>query len=289
MSADRIAVRGVRCWAAHGVLDQEKVVPQPFDVDVEVDVDTAAAGAHDDLDASVSYALLAQDVVQVLSGPPVDLLETLAARVAEAALARPLVEAATVTVHKPHAPVGAPFTDAAVTVRRERSVPVVVALGANLGNAPRTLALAVRSLTGPGGPLRDACCSDLVVTDPVGGPEQPDYVNAVVTAVTSRPARLLLADLHAVEARFGRTRDVRWGARTLDLDLVAYGDTVSDDPHLTLPHPRAHERGFVLVPWLDADPAATLAVDGESVAVADLLDRVGRDGVRPGPAWPVLP
>lgn len=283
---DTVAIRGVTAWACHGVLPSEKELAQPFGVDIELEVDLAAAGATDDLTESVSYAEVARDALAVLQGPSVDLLETLAARIAEACLRRELVEAVTVTVHKPHAPVGVAFTDASVTVRRERRVPVVIALGANLGDAGRTLARAVAALRSS---VRDVVVSELVETDPVGGPEQPVYLNAVLVGTTSRPAGRLLADLHAVEARFGRTREVRWGARTLDLDLIRYGDLTSEDPTLTLPHPRAHERSFVLVPWLDADPTARLLVDGVERPVAELLAGLGTAGVRPGPAWPVVP
>lgn len=88
----------------------------------------------------------------------------------------------------------------------------------------------------------------------------------------------LLERAHAVEEAFHRVRDERWGPRTLDVDIVAYAEVVSDDPHLTLPHPRAHERAFVLAPWLDVDPEAALPGRGR---VADLLAAVTRDGVAP--------
>jgi 7,8-dihydro-6-hydroxymethylpterin-pyrophosphokinase len=107
----------------------------------------------------------------------------------------------------------------------------------------------------------------------------------VIVVETERGARALLDDLHAIEAEYGRTRDVRWGPRTLDLDLITYDDQRSADPNLELPHPRAHERAFVLVPWRDADPAASLPDHG---SVADLLaDRdpsecILLDGVRAG-------
>src|SRR5699024_862390 len=113
-----------------------------------------------------------------------------------------------------------------------------------------------------------------------GGPEQPRFTNSVLLATTALPPRALLARLHAVEARHGRVREVRWGARTLDLDLIQYGDpaagtdVVGDDPVLLLPHPRAHERGFVLAPWARLDPEARLRVDGDVVPVTDLLARL---------------
>lgn len=90
------------------------------------------------------------------------------------------------------------------------------------------------------------------------------------------PPSSLLERAHAVEEAFHRVRDEHWGARTLDVDIVAYAEVVSDDPQLTLPHPRAHERAFVLAPWYDLEPGAQLPGRG---AVADLLDHVTREGV----------
>lgn len=165
---------------------------------------------------------------------------------------------------------------------------VVLALGANLGDAAATLDSAVRSLRAVDGVTVTAVSAPFVTT-PVGGPPQPDYVNAVVLVATTLGPRRLLAAVHAVEAAHGRERSVRWGARTLDVDLVAWGapgaagEVVSVDPVLTLPHPRAHERAFVLVPWADVEPAARLRLpDGSVAAVADLVPlATDAAGVRP--------
>jgi len=118
--------------------------------------------------------------------------------------------------------------------------------------------------------------SPVYQTAPVGGPEQPDYLNAVVIAETTMPARAVLERCLSLEDAYGRVRDERWGPRTLDLDLIVYGDEVSNSPGLTLPHPHAHERAFVLAPWHDADPQAQLPGHG---AVADLLAALGTAGV----------
>jgi dihydroneopterin aldolase/2-amino-4-hydroxy-6-hydroxymethyldihydropteridine diphosphokinase len=167
-------------------------------------------------------------------------------------------------------------------------VEVVLALGANLGDRAGTLRAAVAELDATPG-LTVLAVSTPVETDPVGGPDQPDYLNAVVLGVTTLPPEELLAACHRVEAGHGRERAVRWGARTLDVDVVAYGspgspgEVVSDAPELTLPHPRAHERAFVLAPWHEVRPAATLRLpDGWVRPVADLLaEAADRDGVRP--------
>jgi dihydroneopterin aldolase / 2-amino-4-hydroxy-6-hydroxymethyldihydropteridine diphosphokinase len=288
---DVIRLTGVRAFGHHGVLDHEKRDGQDFVVDVTLTLDLRPAGTSDDLAQTVNYAEVAADVVGVVTGPPRDLIETVAEEIAARALARPLVEAVEVTVHKPQAPVGVPFGDVEVVVRRERDVPVVIALGANLGrpdgaDPAATVAAAARRLHRVRG-LRAVRLSGLYGSAPVGGPEQPDYVNAVAVARTRLAPASLLGALHRVELDFGRTREVRWGARTLDLDLVQYGDpsagtdVVSDAAALLLPHPRARERAFVLVPWLDADPGAVLRVGQEVVAVADLLPGVADQDIHP--------
>jgi 2-amino-4-hydroxy-6-hydroxymethyldihydropteridine diphosphokinase len=122
--------------------------------------------------------------------------------------------------------------------------------------------------------------SPVYETVPVGGPPQPEYLNAVLIAETTLPATALLRRSQAVEAAFGRVRQEVWGPRTLDVDVIVYGDVVSDDPELTLPHPRAWERAFVLAPWLDADPDAEIPGQGR---VAELLNAaVARNGGQPG-------
>ena len=121
MSLDQIALRGLRGYGYHGVLDSERRDGQEFGVDAVLWVDTAAAAASDDLSLTVDYAAMAGRLAAIVGGPPVRLIETLAERLADAALAEPLVREVEITVHKPHAPVGHPFDDIAVTIRRPRS------------------------------------------------------------------------------------------------------------------------------------------------------------------------
>jgi len=148
---------------------------------------------------------------------------------------------------------------------------LVLALGSNLGDRAAILQAGIDALaTVPGIALR--AVSAVFETSPVGGPDQPDYLNAVLLATTALPCREILPFTQAAEHAQGRVRTVRWGPRTLDIDIIACGEEVSDDPVLTLPHPRAHERAFVLVPWHDVDPAASLPRSGP---VADLLSRLG--------------
>ncbi|MFD0414679.1 2-amino-4-hydroxy-6-hydroxymethyldihydropteridine diphosphokinase [Streptomyces sp. NPDC127108] len=155
----------------------------------------------------------------------------------------------------------------------------VISLGSNLGNRLETLQGAVDALEDTPG-LRVKAVSPVYETEPWGVEPgtQSSYFNAVVVVKTTLPPASLLERAHAVEEAFHRVRDERWGPRTIDVDIVAYADVVSDDPVLTLPHPRAHERAFVLAPWYDVEPEAQLAGRGP---VAELLAGVGREGVAP--------
>jgi 2-amino-4-hydroxy-6-hydroxymethyldihydropteridine diphosphokinase len=145
----------------------------------------------------------------------------------------------------------------------------VLSLGANLGDRAGAIRAAITALKDDGLVAR----STLYETPPWGPVEQPPYLNAVVVVRGPRDAAGWLARAHELEQAAGRTREVRWGPRTLDVDVVAVTEddgtpVVSDDPRLTLPHPRAHERAFVLLPWATLEPGAELPGRGK---VADLL------------------
>lgn len=145
----------------------------------------------------------------------------------------------------------------------------VLALGANLGDPHGAIRGAMDVLDACEG-ITVIARSSLYRTAPVGGPEQPDFMNAVVVVETTLDPLELLACGHAVEQQWHRTRDVRWGPRTLDVDVIVIDHVVSDDSVLTLPHPRAAERAFVLVPWLEVDPSARL----DGTPIRDLLARL---------------
>ncbi len=142
----------------------------------------------------------------------------------------------------------------------------VVSLGANIGDPKANLDLAVAL-------LREAsdviAVSSYLQTKPVGGPEQPDYLNAVAIVESELPAKDLLAVLNGIETAMGRTREIHWGPRVIDLDLIQYGGLLVSDEKLTLPHPRAHERRFVLAPWFEIEPEAVLLTHGR---ISDLLN-----------------
>lgn len=146
----------------------------------------------------------------------------------------------------------------------------VLSLGSNLGDRLDNLQEAIDALFDAPG-LDFVALSPVYETKPVGGPEQGDFLNVVIVADSRVAPDSLLERVLAIEDAMDRTRVVRWGPRTLDIDIVMMGDVTSEDPALLLPHPRARERAFVLRPWCDLEPEATIPGQGR---VTDLLPGV---------------
>lgn len=259
-----IRLRGLRIRGFHGVLEHERRDGQDFLIDATLEV---ADPARDDLALTADYGTLAERLAAVVAGEPVDLIETLAQRLLAVCQSIPGVRRSSVRVHKPQAPIPLAFDDVSVTVRSDAVA--ALGLGSNIGDRLEHLQAAVDLLA----PL---AVSPVYETAPVGGPEQGPYLNAVVLVAASDPVRLL-RQAQAIEAARDRVRAERWGPRTLDVDLLDVGGMVLDTPELTLPHPRAAYRTFVMAPWLDVAPEAVIPRHGR---VADLLQRVGLGGVQ---------
>jgi len=144
----------------------------------------------------------------------------------------------------------------------------VIALGSNLGDRELNIDSAVAEISKI---IEVTHLSTNHETDPVGGPDQPKYLNAVLIAESLLAPDELLKALLAIESRLGRVREIHWGPRTIDLDLIIVDDEKIDSPDLVLPHPRAHERRFVLEPWAEIDPEAVLPGHGR---VEEILLRI---------------
>jgi len=128
----------------------------------------------------------------------------------------------------------------------------VLALGSNVGDRANNLQCALDALI-ESGVLTDVVVSSIYETDPVGGPDQGPYLNAVLRGLTKLDPAELLANTHLIEDQLGRVRTIHWGPRTIDIDILAYNQEVMATEDLTIPHPRAHERTFVLMPWNEID------------------------------------
>ena len=282
---DRIEVTGIRAWGHHGVLAEEKRMGQEFAVDVTLHLSTTPAGTADALSRTVNYAEVALAVHEEMTGGPYDLVETLAEQIAQRILTdtgHPLVRRVGIQVHKPAAPIGLPVGDVTVSIERDAApVTAVLALGTNLGEREQHLRGALARLTATEG-IELEWAGPVLETAPVGGPEgQGAFLNSVIAVSTVLGPYALLDAAHRAEHAAHRERLVRWGPRTLDVDLITYGDWTSEDPTLTVPHPRAHERAFVLAPWHAARPEAELPGHGPIEAL--LARTTDRDGLQEGP------
>ena len=279
----KITLTGISAVGFHGVLEEERQSGQSFIVDVTLSVAPPIADA---LSATIDYSGVATAITSLITGEPVQLIETLAGHIAEALLAGwPGIRRVTVTVHKPQAPIAAEFEDICATVSRRApsgpATPFVLSLGANLGDAQTTLRLAIDSLRFVP-QIAVNSVSDVYRTTPVdvGEDDQPDYFNLVVIGQTTLDPFALLRRTAAIETHFGRVRPYPHAPRSLDIDLIDMGNTTVQTDSLVLPHPRAAERGFVLVPWAQIAPDAMLATS----RVSDLAARFDDSSVlRIGP------
>jgi dihydroneopterin aldolase / 2-amino-4-hydroxy-6-hydroxymethyldihydropteridine diphosphokinase len=251
---DRIEITAWRALTVIGALDFEQLAAQPIEVDAILHVDLEEAGETDDLSATVHYGLVVDGFAKVASDPHV-LLERLAHRFCEVALSFPLVQEVELVVRKLRPPVPHDVAHTAVRLHRRRMVShaagtheAILALGSNLGDRESFLRLAVAELA----PVRQ---SQVWETDPVGGPErQGPYLNMVVAVRTDLDPFALLRRCQRIERLAGRVRDVRWGPRTLDIDILFYDDMTLTSDALELPHPRLADRRFVLAPLAEVAP-----------------------------------
>lgn len=256
MARDHVSVNGLRLMALVGVLPQEREAPQPVRVDLDLEVDLAEAGITDNLADSADYGAVASAVAETVRASTDLLLERLAARIAECVLGFDHVEAATVTLTKLRPPIPEDIDSSSVRIVRSRAemgVPArhraIVALGSNLGDRAEYLRFALARLSNV------VALSQVFETDPVGGPgDQGPYLNMVVIVDTDLDPFALLRRLLQIEAEAQRVRNVRWGPRTLDLDLIFYDDCTVTSEELTVPHPRFAERRFVLEPLAEVAP-----------------------------------
>jgi dihydroneopterin aldolase / 2-amino-4-hydroxy-6-hydroxymethyldihydropteridine diphosphokinase len=258
--ADRIQLRRLRLLGAHGALPGEQLQRQPFEVDLDIYGDLSRAGHSDALADTVDYGALCEAARAVVEGPHVALLERLAERLAEEVfrVGGPVVLGVEVSVRKLRPPV--PFDLGSAGARIYRSAPglrgpggqmvtAFVALGSNMGDRWAYLRQGVAALPDV------VAISNVYETVPVGGPGgQGPYLNmAAMLRTRLAPASLLGAARRAEEAA-DRDRTVRWGPRTLDVDILLYGDASISTPELEVPHPRMWERGFVLLPLAELAP-----------------------------------
>ena len=242
-----ITIKGLKVEARHGVLPQEKTTPQTFLFDINIEADLSLAAKTDDLNYTVNYDEVCKAVTQFCKDNTFNLIEKLAYGAAYLIAEKyEIVSAVEVTVHKPQAPVNLPFGDISATARVERNK-VVLSLGSSSGDKRATLEKAIASLDRLDG-VRVLKISDFVSTEPYGGVAKNTFLNCAITAECLLSPRALLDKIHEIEAANGRVRDVRWGDRTLDIDIIFFGNKIIAEEGLCIPHSDYANRQFVIIP-----------------------------------------
>lgn len=266
---DKIRVSEIKFFAHHGVLQGEKELGQFFSVDCEAAVDTALCG--DDLSKTVNYAELTDDIVSFCQNNRYDLLETLVNNLSKYIMEKYyLIYGLTLTVHKPHAPISTNFSDVSLTITRRRRT-CYLSIGSNLGDRKANLDL-VWSEIEKSREIQGLAKSDYIETKPYGVLDQPDFLNGAIKIRTFLTLSELFLFCKQTEKLAGRVKTRRWGERTLDVDILMYGNEVIFTDDVKIPHPEMHKRDFVLRPLCQIEPYLIHPV--KNMNVSELLEQL---------------
>lgn len=250
---DQLIVKNLELFAYHGVHPEEKAMGQKFLLDAVLDVDLSLAGETDNLEYAVNYAKLCHDIQDVFGSVKDDLIERAATRIVHNILTHyPTITGVDLTLKKPWAPVHLPLEYPAVRIRRSWHQ-AYIALGSNMGDRKAMLDKAI-ALINDMPHTAVVRTSTFVETEPVGYVDQDPFINAVIEVRTWQTPTQLMDTLLDIETQLDRVRTIRWGPRTIDLDILYYDNLVTDDEHVLIPHPRMHERAFVLEPLNELAP-----------------------------------
>ena len=253
MNYDKIYIKDLEVFAKHGVFPEENVLGQKFVISAVLYTSTREAGKTDDLTKSIHYGEVSRFIHDFVEKNTWKLLETVAERLAwELLLQTQGLEKVCLEIKKPWAPVGLPLKTVSVEIERGWHT-AYIALGSNLGDKEANLRLGVEGLRATRG-CRVLDVSDFLVTEPYGGVEQDDFLNGAMKIRTLLTPHELLERLHELEREAKRERIVRWGPRTLDLDILLYDDLILDEEELHIPHLEMHKRDFVLKPLCQIAP-----------------------------------
>ena len=250
---DEIRIENLNVYAYHGVYPDENEKGQNFYINAVLYTNTRNAGIQDELDLSTNYGEVCEFMDSFMKENTYKLIETVAEKLAEAILLRyELVNAVSLEIRKPEAPVGLPFESVSVKIERGWH-DVYLSVGSNMGDREKYISDAMdelRKIT----QIKLVKTSSLMITKPYGGVSQDDFVNGAIHIRTLFNPNELLDILHRIEAKAGRERKIHWGPRTLDLDIVFYDKLIYEDDDLIIPHVDMHNRYFVLKPLSEIIP-----------------------------------
>lgn len=244
---DQIIIQDLSIYAKHGVYMEENILGQQFLVSVYMDVDLSKAGQTDNLEHTIDYGKVCHFVTKYMQEHTFKLIESAAEHLAQELLMQyGQVKKIRIKVKKPWAPIGLPIKNVCVSVDRTRHT-AYLSLGSNLGDRRAYVQKGVEELNALSS-CRVCEVSDFIETEPYGSVAQDNFINCVLRLETVLNPQQLLEKLHEIEDHAGRTREIHWGPRTLDLDILFYDHEVVNTPQLTIPHIDMQNRYFVLEP-----------------------------------------
>lgn len=251
---DKIYIKDFEVYAFHGVNKEEKNMGQRFLISVELSLDLREAGLNDDLSKTVNYANLCYDIEKEFTRIKYDLIEAAGEALAKYILLNyKIVSSVKILLKKPWAPIGKPIDYAAIEIERSWHK-VFIALGTNMGDKEQNIKEALERLE------NDACkiikLSNIYCTKPVGYTDQEDFLNCCAKLKTLLTPEELIKFMLNIEKELKRERTIKWGPRTIDLDVLLYDNVISSSEEIIIPHPRMHERLFVLKPLREIAPYA---------------------------------
>lgn len=271
---DKIKIEELEVYAHHGVYPEEQEMGQLFYVNATLYGDTYGAGIKDALELSTDYGRVCHFIAEWMQIHTCKLLETVAERLAGAILCEfPLIEEVELEIRKPQAPVGLPFGSVSVQICRGWHR-VYLSVGSNMGDREAFIRNALDILNSKSH-TKICKISDFINTKPYGGVEQEDFLNGAVELKTLLSPKNLLALLHELEQAAGRERTLRWGPRTLDLDILFYDKLVYEDEELLIPHIDLQNRYFVLKPLSEIAPNYRHPLTGQTVS--QMLEALNND------------
>lgn len=250
---DKLEIRDLECFCHHGVIKEENVLGQKFLVSVSLFGDSRPAGNSDDLSFTVDYAEAAHFVNDLMGQKSYRIIETAAETICRELLTKyKLARSVEVTIKKPWAPILLPMDTVAVTVYRQWTK-VYAGVGSNIGNRRKYIDDAFAGIRNDRY-CRNAYMSELIETAPYGYEDQQNFLNGVICFETLYGPDELLNFFHRLEDEGQRVRDIHWGPRTIDLDILFYGDEIIQKEGLIIPHKEIHLRKFVLEPLQEIAP-----------------------------------
>lgn len=252
---DKIYLKDIEIFANHGVFQEEKNLGQKFILSLELSLDIKECAKTCDLTKSVHYGELCHRVIDIFQEECCDLIETVVDKVATFILDNyKIVKSVKVNLKKPWAPIGRHLDYAAVEVTREKHI-AYISIGSNMGDKESNLNNAINKIHKVKGVSVEKV-STFIKTEPWGNEDQEEFLNGALKIETYLTPRELMTTLLDIEEELGRVREIKWGPRIIDLDIVLFDDIISNDEFIILPHPLMHLREFVLKPLNEIAPYA---------------------------------